>query len=201
LCLLLAAFIVPNQAEAAVVSFKVKGASAGVTGLLTDPSDPCIQNFFNVFATDGRVKEGGGKPGTVSDISLLLFRFNTCTGELVLDVFASAPLSDEALQVQQLKSATLNTTVEACDFVSGSCFPVDIALTWTGTGDVRNEKNKSQSDTGSCKFRFTATGSFRYATASGSITALGINFIPVTVPSNSAQLSETTQGSATINCD
>jgi hypothetical protein len=108
-------------------------------------------------------------------------------------------VSAEALQVdKKLNSATLNTTIEVCDFVSGTCFPVAINLTWSGTGSLRNEKGKFQSDNGSCKFRSDFNGSFRDAVATGSVTALGINFTPE--PSVFAQMADVKSGTTLINC-
>jgi hypothetical protein len=200
LTFLLAVTFVPTEALAAVDSFKFKGASAFAAFSTIDPTDNCISTSTFVSATEGRVKEGGGKPQSVSQVFVSIFGFNNCTGVAIRDVFDFETLPAEAFVVdKQLNSATLNTTVEACDFITGACFPVSINLTWTGTGEVVKEKSRFSVDVGKCKQRFDFKGSRRGAVATGSVTALGTNFAPQ--PSDFAELADVQQGQAAINCE
>lgn len=199
-CFLLVAFLVPSHAMAAAESTKFKGPSAFAFFTSTDP-DGCLVTYTSVSATDGRIKEGGGKPQTVSEVYVGIYQYNQCTYEVLVDAFGSATVSPEALQVdKKLNSATLNTTIEVCDLVPDpdNCFPVAINLTWSGTGPLRNEKSKYQFNDGTCKFRSDFMGSFRDAVATGSVTAFGINFTPE--PSVFAQMADVKTGTTLINC-
>jgi len=132
--------------------------------------------------------------------SLFIDQFDFCTGESLLSAEGSAPLADPDFQVLgRLDSATLTTTIEVCDFVSGACFPVDIDLTWTGTGEIERNKDSLHFDTPCCKFRQRFMGTRRVAEASGSISDGVTNFIPE--PAVFAQLVTAENARVTIGCE
>ena len=199
LAFLLAFTLVPARASAAVNSFKFNGASAFANFSLADPNDPCISTNAGVLVTEGRIKEGGGKPQSVSEILVGISRLNNCTFEFFLEASGIATLPPEAFVVHQLDSATLNTTVEVCDSISGNCFPVSISLSWTGTGSVIKDKSKSSTNFGKCKIQSSFNGTFRDAVATGSITGQGTNFTPNA--SDFAQLADVKNGTSQINCN
>jgi hypothetical protein len=182
-----------------VTKSKFQGDSAFASFSSTDPTDPCIQTSAFVSATEGRLKEGQGKPELVSEVFVSIFQFNTCTGEVFLDAFGSAQLSPEAFAVEgQLDAATLTATVEVCDFITGGCFPVDVQLTWSATGPVVKDKSKFQSTSPGCKFKFDFMGNFRDAVATGTITGGGFSFSGA---SDFAQIASVKQGSMEIGCE
>jgi hypothetical protein len=204
LCFLLMAFFTPSHATAAAESTTFKGASAFASFTSTAP-DGCLVTYAGITASDERIKESGGKPQTISEVYVTVYLVNICTDpfEVLVDAFGQAQLSAEALQVDKnLNSATLNTTIEACNYLPGvpNCVPIPVAinLTWSGIGPVRNEKSQYQFDDGSCKVHSAYNGSIRDAVATGSMTAPGINFTPE--PSVSAQIADVKKGTTYINC-
>jgi hypothetical protein len=199
LAFLVAALTIPATASASKEGFQFKGESASAQFALPDPSDPCIQTSTFVSATEGRLKEGSGKPEAVSTVFVDVFRYNSCTNETLVGAFGSTTLSAEAFQVnKELSAATLNATVEVCDFSAGNCFPVAINLSWAGTGEIVRNKSVSHSNSGGCKFFSRFLGDFRPAVATGSVTALGEILSPD--PSTFADLASVRQGFTEINC-
>jgi hypothetical protein len=199
LTFLFAALMIPATASASADTFQFRRETAFVAFSGPDPNDACIQRAAFVLATEGRVKEGPGTPEAVSEVSVGIFQYNNCTNEELLENRGTATVSAEAFQVQnQLNTATLRATVEVCDENSSNCFPVDINLTWTGTGDVMRDKFTHHDTFGSCKLFLRSLAKSRTAVASGSVTALGINF--ATGDINFAQIASTKSGRFEINC-
>jgi hypothetical protein len=203
LCSLVFAFLVPKPAVAAVDSIKYKGATVAAYFSSPDPNDTCLATSAVVFATEARIKEDGDKPQTVSEILLVVSQTNSCTGEKLVNAFVSdAPVAAEAIQVSKnLSSATVNATVEVCDYDTGAdCFPVAVALTWSGTGELKkNDPHKFDSHNGSCIIHNHSQGDHRDGVAGGSVTALGIHFTPE--PAFSAYLTDSKSGIFLINCE
>jgi hypothetical protein len=199
---LVLAFLVPKPAVAVVDSIKYKGATVAAYFSSTDPNDACLVTNATVFATEARIKEDEDKTQTNSEVLLVVSRTNSCTGEALVNAFGSATGVAEAIQISKnLSSATVNTTVEVCDYATGAdCFPVTVALTWSGTGELlKNDKHKFDSHNGSCIIHNHSQGDRRDGVASGSVTALGLNFTPQ--PSFSAYLTDSKSGIFLINCE
>jgi hypothetical protein len=191
--------VVPAPATAATVTkFRFQGDSAVASFSSVDPVDPCIQTSAFVSATEGRLKEGGGRPTLVSEVFVNIFRYNGCTGEVYLDAFGVAELSPDAFVVQnQLAGAILTATVDVCDFVTGNCFAVDLDLTWSGTSAIIRDKSTFKSNSPGCKVRFSFQGSFRDGVATGTIDSPEFTFAG---SSDFAQVASVKQGDIVIGC-
>ncbi|MDP9314663.1 MAG: hypothetical protein M3R24_27930 [Chloroflexota bacterium] len=131
--------------------------------------DGCVSSDMSFYAIDGRVKLEG-KPFMPSSVSGYISQYNYCTDESLFGSFFTE-LDDDAFQIdKKLRSATLNTTVQACSEAEDECFPVDIQLTWTGTGNIVSDKSRFQSKSPDYRAMFRYNAQTRQATASGSIT-------------------------------
>jgi hypothetical protein len=178
-------------------TFNLRGPSAFAGFFSPDPSG-CVFTDVFVFANDRRLHDPPGPPTTFSEAFVNIFQFDNCTGTELISAFGSAQLADPAFQITpQLTSATLNTTIEVFDFVSGSTFNVDVALTWTGTGGLIRQSQRSHFRAPGFIQHSRFTGSFRDAQASGSVSLGGTNLTPE--PSFFAQLASIKEGSVVID--
>lgn len=169
LCL---ALIVPAHAgrkEVVRYSFKDQTVVAEVYGF-----DECTRSDMTVQAVDGRVKTEG-RPTMESITAGWVSQVNFCEGASLYGSFVVTDLDDDAFQIdKQLRSATLNTTVQACgnadEDPEQECFPVDIQLTWKGKGDTFRSKGRQQSKSPDYRSMYRFDGQSRYATSSGTFT-------------------------------
>jgi len=88
-----------------------------------------------------------------------------------LHAFGEATLTDETFQVnKELTSASLNATVlvinDAHDLFA---YDVDLALTWTGTGELVRQSDRFHFHASDFGFQSRSNGTFRDAVASGSV--------------------------------
>ena len=102
-----------------------------------------------------------------------------CTGRLLLEAHGGGPnIPDDQLRIEHsLRGASLEATFDVCDSVSGTCGPVHFDVTWTGAGDIERSEQTSRGD--DPKSLFWARSAVRNATATATISGLGIsNFAP-----------------------
>jgi hypothetical protein len=79
-------------------------------------------------------------------------------------------LADTDFQVAKtLDSATLNTTIGVRDVLSGSSFNLDVAMSWTGSGDVTREPNHFHLRSPGLIVNGYSFGASRDAVASGTV--------------------------------
>jgi hypothetical protein len=178
-------------------TFNIRGPSALADFFSTDPSG-CVFTDVFVFANDRRLHDPPGPPTTSSEASVGIFQADFCTGTERISAFGSGQLADPAFQITpKLTSATLNTTIEVFDSVSGSTFNVDVALTWTGTGGLIRQSQRLHFRSPGFIQHFRFNGTFRDAEASGSVSLGGTNLTPQ--PSFFAQLASIKEGSVVID--
>lgn len=177
--------------------FKFSGRNA--QAFFYSESD-CVATFVAVFANEGRFQSPPGPPGQGSFASIFIDQFDFCTGEslLIADGFKTLEESEFTID-RQLSSASLNTSTEMFDFVSGTPFTVDVNVNWTGTGDLFRQSFMSKFQSPHCKFMDRFRGTFRNAEASGVVTDSTTNFTPV--PTSGASLGQSTSGSLVIGCN
>ena len=162
-------------APAQTVHFRLKGLTASA---FFDSSEGCVQTSASVQATSNRIKMTG-RPETTPSAFVSLFQFDNCSFTVLLSAFGSADLPAGALEINRnLSAATLNTSVDVLDFVSNTAFPVDISLNWSGTGPLTVSRTHNIVRAPGFRENFTVSGASRPATASGSVSALGMNFSP-----------------------
>jgi len=194
LALTLAALMLPNTAWAGD-NFRFRGKSATAFFFSTDG---CVETAVFVFASDDRFQSPPGPGDVVSGASIFISRFDFCTGELLMDASGFASLAAPDFQViGNLNSATLDTTIEVCDFVSGSCFPVSIDLTWTGTGGLSRENSHFHFQSPGFNINSHFNGRFRNAEASGNVSDGATNFTPASTLS--AQIQDLKSGTIVVD--
>jgi hypothetical protein len=184
-----------SAAGAETLHFSFKGQTADAFFSSVDPSG-CVFTEVGVFAVDGRVKETG-HPAVSSEAFIFISQFDACTDTLLLAADGSATLAPGEFQIdQQLTTASLNTTIEVFDFVSGTSFPVDVSVSWTGVGATFRIKDHFQIKTPGFKVNSRFDGTFREATASGTVSDGTTNFTPE--PAVFAELGSVKQGEVVI---
>lgn len=140
----------------------------------------CVQTLVYVLATDGRFKTDPGSPQAASGGEVYLSQFDVCTQTQLVDAFGFAVLAPDEYRIdEQFTTATLTATVEVSDVASGASFPVHVGVRWTGFGDTfsRDERYRRQEAPG-VWVNFHQDGTFRQATASGSVSDGTTNFTP-----------------------
>ena len=82
----------------------------------------------------------------------------------------SALLAAPDLDVsKKLRSASLNTTVNMHETISGGTFDVHISLTWEGVSSIGHELSQYHYRFEGCQQKSQTNGTFRLAQASGSV--------------------------------
>jgi hypothetical protein len=180
--------------ETSHVSFQ--GQTAHATFQSTDPGGCLVTSAF-VLATDGRTKTGPGGSLAESVALVSVSQFNPCTDTQLLGADGSAVLAADDFQMDsRLTAATLDSRIELFDFVSGTSFPVDVSLAWTGSGDTVTEKSHFLLDAPGLKVNLRSSAIRRGGTATGTVTDGTTNFTPE--PSAFAQLLSAKIGEVTI---
>ena len=175
--LALSVAVTPAAAKTETFHFSFKGQFAEA-GFSSFDETGCIETHVLVFAHDGKVKQDGG-PEVESMAIVSINQSNRCTQELVLSAGGIATLPpDDFVIDKQLNQATLTTTIVVEDFNTGTTFPVDVNVTWTGVGETSTVKEHFLTKEPGFKVNFRLMGTFREAEASGTVTGLGINFTP-----------------------
>jgi hypothetical protein len=178
-------------------SFNFRGPTADAFFSSTETSGCVITDVF-VFANDERLHDAPG-PGTLSSVATVsISQYNSCAGTQLMAAFGEASLAAEDFQVAKgLNSATLNTTIQVFDFISGNTFNVDLALNWTATGDPANIKDHFHFRAPGQIENFRFSGTFRPAQASGTVSDRVTNFTPG--PTSSAETGSVKNGAVVIN--
>jgi len=185
-----------HAAGAQTRHFSLKGQFAAAVFHTVDSSG-CIETFVTVIAEDGRIKQAGPPEATLRAM-VDLFQFDRCSsGRLLLSAFGLTTLSPDQFHIdKQLNAATLNATVEVTDFLSRNTFPVDVSVSWTGSGDIVSVKAHDQLKEPGFKLNARFTGTRRNATASGTVSDGTTNFTPQ--PAVSAEMGSTKRGEVVI---
>jgi hypothetical protein len=190
----------PAASAADVLHFDSKGSNAFASFQSVDPSG-CVETQVAVASHDQTVRLG--QPGPLQalpSVNVSILQRNRCTNTTLLSAGNNDPrVAEDAIQVRKLESAALNATVEVLDFVTFRSFPVEISVSWTGVGAITKEKSHSHVTIPGMKVNMSFDGTFREATASGTVSDGVTNFTPE--PAVSARISSETQGSLVIIFD
>jgi hypothetical protein len=177
LALALVAIALPKAAMAgSIFHFQGRFAEAYFDSL---DSANCIDTAVYVFAEVGKSQSPPG-PGISGVITYgFISKYDYCgqTQLLGASFYSAIPSSDFKLD-ENLNSAQLTTTVSVFDYISGTSFPVSLALTWTAAGPaIRNNFGFHVHAPG-----FTANehdnGVTRVADATGTVSDGTTNFTP-----------------------
>jgi hypothetical protein len=191
---LMALALPARAAPAETLHFSFQGQTADA---FFSSTEGCVVTDVGVFAVDGRVKTGPGRPAVESTASVFISQFDFCTQTQLLAADGFAVLAPGEFQIAaDLTSATLTATIEVFDFVSGTSFPVDVNVSWSGSGDTFREKQHFHFTAPGFKANFRMDGTFREATAAGTVTDGTTNFTPE--PAVFAQLGSVKQGEVVI---
>jgi hypothetical protein len=185
--------VLPYRSAAApgqTFHFRFTGLTANA---FFDSFQGCVETSVSVQAFTNRLKVVGGRPETTPSAFVSVFQFDNCSFTVLLSAFGFADLPAGAFHIKQnLASATLNTSLDVFDSVSSTTFPVDVSVSWTGSGGLTVSRFHSIFRTPGFRENFISTGASRAATASGSVTALGTDF--TASPTLSADLELAKQG-------
>lgn len=180
------------------LGFKFKGPSL-VASFLNISG--CISTDVFVIASEAMVQDAPGTPSALSFASATIYQYDTCTNTALLHAYGSTnPLPNSAFQVSKmLDTASLNTTINVFDEISGSSFDVDIDLAWTATGPLNRDRAKSHVKSPGCIMNSNYLGKSRAAQASGTVSDGMVNF--ASGPSISATISSVRSGNVVIGCN
>jgi hypothetical protein len=161
-------------AETLHVNFKGQTAQAEFSS-----THGCVQTVVYVLASDGRFKTDPGGPEAASGAESYIFQSDVCTQTQLLAAYGFAVLAPSEFQIdQQFTAATLTATIEVFDDVSGTSIPVAVSVRWTGFGDTFSQDDRFHLKVPGLKVNFHLDGTFREATASGSVSDGTTNFTP-----------------------
>jgi hypothetical protein len=176
LALTLIVLALPLTSQAAESTrYRFRGAFASAS-FATD--NGCVATYTFISVGDGSVQAGQGKPEVQSAAYVSLYQYDYCAETTLLSGEGFATLDADAFQIDRLTSATLKTTISVEDWVSGATIPVDVDLTWTGTGATVRESNHYHSNSRDFTYNVRYTATSRSATAAGAVTLGGLNLTP-----------------------
>lgn len=186
-----------HAAGAATFHFNFAGQFAEAYFSSLDSSG-CIATSADISAVDGRIKMEGSPKSLTSSAAIFISQFDTCTETLLLAADGFTELAADAFQIdKQVTAARLNTTIEIFDFVSGTSFPVDISVRWTGTGNTSTERHHDQIKAPGFTVNSRFSGTFRDATAASIISDGTTNFTPA--PAGFADMASVKSGDVVIS--
>jgi hypothetical protein len=153
-----------------IYRYSFKGESADVD-MFSYGECTFTRLYLNVV--DGRIKTERN-PDRQSAVWGFIEQYDYCTDTGGWLDFG-AELDANAFRIdRKLDSATLSTTIEACgyDTYNGyGCFPLELNITWSGTGDTFQDKSRSQWKSRYYKGRSSYDSTSREALISGAVTA------------------------------
>lgn len=158
------------------IRFQSKGSSAGASFTSTDPTG-CIESSVFVFGGESLSKVGSGSPSSDGPGTFVqIVQENSCTGTLsFLDGGGPAELFQAN---RRLTEAILQATITVTDEETGEEFPVQIDLTWTGTGDLLRQASHNKFQLPGLVEIQSSTNRVREASATGSILLDGVDIAP-----------------------
>jgi hypothetical protein len=142
-----------------------------------DGVEGCIATTVGVRATSGTESVGPGKPGNVSEVEAFVEQFDICLEEVLLNVEGAAPVSAAEFQIdKKLESARVTKTVTLTD-ESGNSLDVSVNLTWTATSQPEVSTNRFYIRTPGSITHEQNKGTFREASAEGTVSSGGTNLL------------------------
>ena len=167
----------PGWAASETIHLSSKGQRAEAFFATFDPSGCIITEVF-VTANDGKLRTGSGGPSVDSFAFMVVSQFDTCTSTALIEANGTATLDPGEFQIDKLDTATLGTAIELFDSVSGTSFVVDVDLMWSGVGAATTERAHFQTMTETFKINRSFLGTFRSASAVGTVVDSGMNLTP-----------------------
>jgi hypothetical protein len=133
--------------------------------------------FVDIIAVE-RAVSATASSGAEPFVLVTVNQTDNATGEFLFQAFGET--SQFVLQVNgNLSSARLSAALGLFDFISGTTEPFTVNLTFTGVGEVLEEKNHFTSNEGGVVINVFGDVLERPASAAGTVSGMGINFTPV----------------------
>ncbi|MEZ4656763.1 MAG: hypothetical protein R2911_04255 [Caldilineaceae bacterium] len=177
-------------------SFKYKGLTADA--YFGENLDECSYRDVYVLAGQNISKSGPGKPSSGQGVNVGIYEYNYCTGEMLKAVFGYAPVDGNSFQIdKKLNGAHVVVAVPVTDAVTGASLTLNVDLTWIGVGEVSKNRSQYQYQTKGCRYSSRFSGSYRQATAAGTISDGSVNY------ANSlafGDLQSASSGEMTVGC-
>ncbi len=189
------AWAAPAQAELGGELTRTRGV--GATAMFVS-TDGCLENQVAVFVSRSH-EQGPDEPVTILTVNV--FQMDNCLHTITLHAHTDVVIPDSEFQIDnQLGSAALNSTVTVCEpQFGGACFPVDLNLTWTGSGPLVKDRSVTHVEEPGCEIHSRFKGTSREAVATGTVVAQGTNFTPE--PSVQAELAEFKSAFVMVGCE
>lgn len=170
--MLLSATPVLGATQVLHTSFKGQFARA-----IFDSVDPtgCIHTIVDVFAIDRKDKVVG-QPAATSETIVFIDVADVCASTGWIVAFGSG--TPDRFDMHGLDEATLDTTIEMFDFVSGTTFTVNVDVTWASIGEPIRTKSRLIDRSPGFFFSSKFDGTFRSATAVGTVSDGSTDFTP-----------------------
>lgn len=125
--------------------------------------------------------ESTAPPQTTTETSeflLSIVDYDVCADTYVLNIQASGSLAPGDFQMDRVTSeATLRTTVNATEYVSGAPVSLTLDVTWTGTGPVLRSMSEGRFVTPDATANFFGRGVNQPATVAGLISDGVTNYL------------------------
>jgi hypothetical protein len=138
----------------------------------------CVVTYVSIFATDDRTRSGPEGSASRSGAYASMYQYDSCTWQQLKSAYGYTELAPDAFQLRG-QDANLATTVELFDYVSGSSIPVTIDVTWTATGSSSTGISHYLYRSPSFKEIYHSVGTYREASAVGTMTTSdGTNLTP-----------------------
>ena len=172
----LTAFTAPISSWAAEV---LRSSFKGLVAItFFDGVEGCILTSVGVRASNGTERDGPGKPGTRSEVNVLIQQIDTCQDELLLSAESTPTVSASEFQIdKKLESARLIKIVEVTDSISGNSFDVSLDLTWTAIGPTEVSRSRFYFRSPGRISHEQDRGTFRVASAEGTVSSGATNFL------------------------
>lgn len=159
---------------ATTTRYQVKGQNANASFY---QYDGCNSTDLYVFAADSVTKDAPGAPTSQKEANIYYSNYNYCTGT---GSYGYGSSQNATFTTKQLDSASLNGTFTVTEFsgdTSGTSKTLNVALTWTGTGDTYRGNSHSHFQGPGYSSNSRYVGAYRDAQVSGSVTLDGKNLI------------------------
>ena len=186
-----------HSTASALDMFKFRGLGAN-TAFST--IDGCIQTTVDVFTAEARIQVFPGNVDPFSSVNIFISQYDVCDDMPLLAAEGVADLAAPDLAIsKKLDRATLNTTVNVLDSLTGNTFDVSINLAWTGIEPVTHERLNFHFRDRPCLTHTRSKASFRDAEVTGSVSDGITNFTPER--SLGANLISSNGSEMVIHCD
>lgn len=170
--------------------------------IFTTALDACTNTYTYVYLSESTFHNPPGKANGQPVVAVNTVSYNNCDGSFIDDMGGYALLNKNNFVIdKQLQSAAVNAAVTLTNWTSGAQFPVHVALTWTGSGALEQNKSSYQFDYGKCQVKSRFQGRSRTATATGNVISSDGAITLVAGSSADAILQAVKNGEVSTNCN